>query len=475
MKPLCVSIALACMAALAGCAVGPDFERPAAPLHGQYTQKPIAESGGHPLKMEAIVNPRWWTAFGAPRLDAIVDAAFVASPDLAAADAALRAAHETVAAQRSILLPNVEVQITPIRQKIAASLSSPTESGESLYTLHTAQLNVAYSPDVFGGLRRLTEAGVAQADGIAYQRAAARLSLAANLVTAVIGAASLREQIAASRAMVNAAAGQVEAMRMMRRIGQAGAAELAGQEALQAQALASLPPLERQLAQQANLIAVLCGRTPGEQGLPLPLLDELQMPDALPLSLPAQLVRQRPDILAAEAQLHAAAAQVGIAEAARWPAFALTASLGGVALKPSTLFNSGNEFWSIGANLVQPLFQGGMLRYRKRAAEDYYEQAGAQYRAVVLGAFQNVADALQAIDADSRADHAAAATELAAQRGLSIVRRQWQLGAGTHLAVLQAEQNWQQARAALAPTRSARLVDTVALYQALGGGTIQSD
>lgn len=470
MKPVQLVVTLACAAVLAGCATGFTFVRPPAPPLGAYIDAPIAASADQRWAPAATVEPHWWTAFGAARLDALVDAALAASPDLAAADAALRAARETAAAQHGSLLPSAELQLAPVRQKVAASLSSPAESGASLYTLHTAQLNVVYAPDVFGGLRRLAESGDAQADGAAYQRAAARLTLAANLVNAVIAAAALREQIAANRAIVDAAAGQLDAARVARSAGQAGAADLAAQALLLAQAQAVVAPLERQLAQQLDLVAALCGRTPGEPGLPLPALDALHLPAALPLSLPAQLVRQRPDILAAEAQLHAAAAQVGVAEAARWPALALSASLGGAALTPSTLFKSGNGFWSIGANLVQPLFQGGTLRHRQRAAEAAYEQAGAQYRAVVLGAFQNVADALHAIDADARTEQAVAAAEQAAWRSLAIARRQWQLGASAHPAVLLAEQNWQQARAARASARATRLADTAALYQALGGG-----
>jgi NodT family efflux transporter outer membrane factor (OMF) lipoprotein len=479
MKPIPLAAAALCGGLLAGCAAGPDFVRPAAPQDSAYMAQAVpaatvAAPGltGAPQHWEpgGAVDPRWWTAFGAPRLDALVAAALAASPDLQSADAALRAARATAAAQRGMFAPSVALDISPTRQQVASTLSSPTASGTNLYSLHTAQLSIAYVPDVFGGLRRQAEGAEALADNARFQRDAARLTLVANLVNAVIVEAALREELAADRAVVAAAAGQLDAMRVARAAGQAGAADSAAQEALVAQAQAALPPLERQLAQQRDMVALLTGRTPQQDTLARPAFDELHLPQALPLSIPASLVRQRPDILAAEAQLHAAAAQVGIAQAARLPNIALSGALGSSALTPGTLFKSGNGFWSIGADLVQPLFQGGALKHRQRAAEAGYDQAAAQYRGVVLAAFQNVADTLHAIDADARALQAAAAAETAAQRSLRIAQQQWMAGLTGHPAVLQAQQGWQQARATTIQARAARLTDTVALFQALGGG-----
>lgn len=462
-------------ATLAGCAAGPDFVRPAAPTAQSYTAEPLGGGGAEGEGAQRFVagqplDPRWWTLFGSAELNALVDAALAANPDLQAADAGLRAARETAAAQRGALAPAVDLQLTPTRQKVADALSSPTASGANLYTLHTAQLNIAYAPDVFGGTSRMVEASDAQAEVARYQRDAARLTLASNLVLAAIGEASLHAQLDAMSALAASARKQLDVIGKQQHAGLLGAADVAAQQALLAQVEAGLPPLEKQLQQQRDLLAVLSGRLPSEAAPPRLTFSSLQLPAQLPLSLPATLVEQRPDIRAAEAQLHAASAQVGVAQAARLPNIALNATLGSSALTAGTLFNAGGGFWSIGANLVQPLFHGGALMHQQRAAEALYDQAAAQYRGVVLTAFQNVADTLVAIDADARTLRATEAAQQAAQRSLAIAQRQWQLGASGYASVLQAEQTERQAALALIQARAARYADTVALFQALGGG-----
>ncbi|GJI93145.1 efflux transporter outer membrane subunit [Duganella hordei] len=471
--------ALLSAALMAGCAVGPDYISPAAPAVQHYTADPLAaETATAPVGGGAAqrlmqgqdVPARWWTAFGSDALNQLVDAALAANPDLQAAEAALRAARENAAAQRGAYFPDANLHLTPTRQRVADPLSSPTASGANLYTLHTAQLNIGYVPDVFGGGRRQVEAAGAQADAALFQREAARLTLTSNLVAAAIGEAALRAQLDAMRELVDMARRQLDAVGKQQRAGQLGAADVAAQEAALAQMEAGLPPLEKQLAQQRNLLAVLAGRLPSE-GTDLRLaFGSLTLTEALPLSLPARLVQQRPDIRAAEAQLHAASAQIGIARAARLPNISLTASLGSSALDAGTLFKSGTGFWGIGADLVQPLFNGGALVHRQRAAEAAYDQAAAQYRSVVLAAFQNVADTLHAIEADARTLQATSATEQAARKSLAIVQRQQQLGVVAYPAVLQAQQAYQQAAIALIQARAARYADTVALFQALGGG-----
>ncbi|MRW93621.1 efflux transporter outer membrane subunit [Duganella sp. FT80W] len=509
--------AIAVAVLLSGCAAGPDFVHPAAPSVARYTVEPLTgDSGAQRLVAGQDVPSRWWTLFGSDELNALVDAALAANPDLQAAEAGLRAARELAAAQRGAYAPSVDLQLTPSRQQVADSLSSPTASGTNLYTLHTAQLNIGYAPDVFGGTRRAVEQGDAQADVARAQRDAARLTLVSNLVLAAINEASLHAQLDLQRSLTDSARQQMDAVRKQQQAGQLGAADVAAQEALLAQAEAGLPPLEKQLAQQRNLLAVLTGRLPGDDdgngaahrsskadairegagdhggspehgagreaggearhavdgGHAALRLDfaSLRLPEQLPLSLPARLVEQRPDIRAAEAQLHAASAAIGIAQAARLPDISLNATLGSSALTTGTLFNAGTGFWSIGANLVQPLFHGGALMHQQRAAEASYEQSAAQYRCTVLTAFQNVADTLHAIDADARGLRASANAEQAAARSLAIAQRQWQLGAVGHPAVLQAEQAYRQAVMGLAQAQTARYADTVALFQALGGG-----
>lgn len=455
---------------LSGCAAGPDFTRPAAPTVASYTAEPLAGPADQQLMTGKEVAAQWWTVFGSEELNQLVDAALQANPDLQAADAALRAARETAAAQRGAYVPSADLHLQPSRQRVADTLSSPTASGANLYSLHTAQLNISYAPDVFGGARRQVEAASAQAEVARFQREAARLTLAANVVSAAIEEASLRAQLNAMQALASQSQQQLEAVRKQRQAGQVGAAEVAAQEAAQAQVEAQLPPLEKQLSQQQDLLAVLAGRYPGE-GIAQRLdFGKLVLASELPLSVPARLVERRPDIRAAEAQLQAASAQIGIAQAARLPGIALTASMGSAALDAGTLFKSGAGFWSIGADLVQPLFHGGTLLHQQRAAEAAYEQAAAQYRATVLIAFQNVADTLHAIEADARADHAARRAEQAARTSWRIAQRQWELGQGAYPAVLQAGQAWQQATISLIQAQAARHADTVALFQALGGG-----
>lgn len=463
---------------VAGCAAGPDYVRPAAPVAQRYTAAPLAPEtaavavgGGAAQRFVEgqEVPARWWTTFGSDDLNQLVDAALAANPDLAATEAALRAAQETADAQRGGYFPGIDLHWMPTRQRIADPLSSPTASGANLYTLHTAQLSVGYAPDVFGGLRRQVEAADAQTDVARYQREAARSTLISNVVAAVIGEAALRSQLEATRELVDMARAQLDAVRKQQRAGQLGAADVVAQETLVAQVEGGVPPLEKQLAQQRDLLAVLAGRMPGEGIAQRVVFDALTLTGTLPLSLPARLVQRRPDIRAAEALLHAASAQIGIAQAARLPNISLTATVGSSALTAGTLFKAGTGFWSIGADLLQPVFRGGTLMHQQRAAEATYDQAAAQYRSVVLLAFQNVAAVLHAIEADAKTLQAASATERAARTGLTIAQKQWRLGAIAYPAVLQAQQAYQQAAIALIPARAARYTDTVALFQALGG------
>jgi NodT family efflux transporter outer membrane factor (OMF) lipoprotein len=462
-----------------GCAAGPDYVRPAAPTATRYTAEPLAaNTAASPVAGGASqhfaegkdVSAQWWTVFGSDDLNQLIAAALQANPDLQAADAALRAARETAAAQRGAYLPTADLHLQPTRQRVADTLSSPTASGTNLYSLHTAQLNIGYTPDVFGATRRLVEAIDAQTDVARFQREAARLTLTSNIVNAAINEAALRAQLDAMQQLTVMARQQLDAVRKQQQAGQLGAADVAAQEAALAQAEANLPPLQKQLAQQHDLLAVLAGRYPSA-GIARRLdFSHLTLPAELPLSLPARLVEQRPDIRAAEAQLQAASAQIGIAKAARLPNIALTATLGSSALDAGTVFKSGAGFWSIGADLAQPLFHGGALLHQQRAAEANYDQAAAQYRSTVLTAFQNVADTLHAIDADAQSLRAAVNAEQAAHKSWTIAQRQWQLGQTGYPPVLQAGQAWRQASIALIQAQAARYTDTVALFQALGGG-----
>jgi cobalt-zinc-cadmium resistance protein CzcA len=477
MNTLVRCLALAVAAGMAGCAVGPDFRRPDAPNTAGYTRTPLptqtvssesADGTAQRFVPGADVPAAWWQTFRSPQLDALVDAALHANPDLQAADAALRQARQTLAAQRGAYLPSADLQVNASRQKDAQT--SAEDAGNSPYSLRTAQLNVSYALDVFGATRRQVEGAAAQVDVQRFQRDAAYLSLTANVVNAAIQVASLRAQLDATCEQIAIAESLLDITRRQHAIGAAGGTDLAAQQAALAQTRAALPPLQKQLEQQRDLLAVLAGRLPSEGVDDTFQLDTLQLPAELPLTLPSQLVERRPDIRAAEAQLHAASAAIGVAEAARFPSFTLTANVGSSAASFSQLFKSGNGLWLAGGGVLQPLFHGGALARQQRAAEAAYDQAQAQYRGVVLQGFQEVSGALTALRSDAEALHLASEAEAATRRSLDMAQQQHALGAIGGAELLQSRQAYQEAQATLVQARAARYSDTVALYQALGGG-----
>ncbi len=463
----------------AGCAVGPDFHRPAAPSTDRYTAQPLPASTPASERSDDIVQSfavgadipnDWWTAFQSDALNTLIREALEANPNLQAADASLREARENMLAQRSTFFPSVDLQYTPIRQLVAPNLASPLASGTNIYTLHTAQLNIGYVPDVFGGNRRQVESLQAEMENQRFQLEAARITLATNVVITVVQQASLRAQIKTTRLMVELATRQLDLLHRQRSFGQIGLADVAAQETALAQVKATLPPLEQQLTQQGNQLAVLLNRLPSEVPTNEIELDTLKLPTTLPVSLPSSLVQQRPDVRAAEEQLHAASAQIGVAIANRLPNFSLTANAGSAAAMLSKLFTSGTGFWSISANVVQPIFDGGALMHRQRAVQAAYDQAAAQYRNTVLLAFQNVADTLSAIQSDAQTAAALQDAERAAENSLRITRQQSQAGAVNMLVVLNAELAYRQTALSRIQAQASRLSDSVALFQALGGG-----
>jgi NodT family efflux transporter outer membrane factor (OMF) lipoprotein len=473
------AIALTAALLASGCAVGPNFKRPAPPAVSRYTPEPLPPSttgvdtaGGAAQRFAdgQDIPGDWWTLFHSPALNALVAEALKANPDLEAAKAALRAARETYKAQRGAFFPEVDAGYNISRQRASGTLAPPLNSNNDLFTLHTAQVTVGYTLDVFGGVRRQVESARAQAEAQRFQTEAVYLTLTSNVVAAALQAAALRDQIDATRKTIEAARSATKILRRQMAAGQISGGDLALQETALAQAEQALPPLEKQLAQQRDLIADLTGRAPSETPTEQLDLATLTLPANLPVSLPARLVEQRPDIRAAEANLHSASALVGVAIAARLPSLTLSANAGGSATNISNLFSSGATFWSIGAGLAQPVFDGGALLHKQRAAQATLDQAKAQYRSTVLAALQNVADALQALDVDARALAAAAAADQAAARSLAITQRQLELGQVSGPALLAAQQAYQQTAVTLTQAQAARYADTAALFQALGGG-----
>ncbi|ADX44742.1 RND efflux system, outer membrane lipoprotein, NodT family [Paracidovorax avenae ATCC 19860] len=453
----CVSLALA------GCAVEPDYTAPATPAPASLTRDALAL----PLQPGPVAQD-WWTVFGSAPLDALVAEALAHSPTVDAARATLRAAQENVAAQRGLFYPQVQASQNNTRQNTGKTQSSPLNSGDTVFNYHTAQLSVAYTPDLFGGNRRQVESLQASAEQQRWQLEGARLTLASNLVGAVLQGAMLAEQVELTDKAVAAMQEQLRVMRNLQRAGYASGLDVATQENLLGQAQQALPPLQKQLEQTRNLVAVLAGRTP-DAVLPLPRLAELA-PPPLPQAVPSQLVAQRPDVRAAESALHAASASIGVAEAARFPQLSLTAALGGGATDFGRMFSAGNAVWSLGAGLLMPIFDGGTLAARQRAAEAQFDAAAAQYRGAVLTAFQNVADTLYALSIDQRALQVANASVEATRSGYELTRSQLAQGYASRPSLLAAEQAWRQAQAARAAAYGTLLGDSVALYQAVGGG-----
>ena len=459
------AIAAAVVLALSGCAaVGPDYEKPAAPLPAALTRDAL------PLDLRAgPVAPDWWTVFGSPQLDAMVAEGLARSPTVETAQATLRAAQENVTAQRGLFYPQVQAGVNATRQNVGRVQQSPLNSGDTVFRYHTASLSVGYAPDLFGGTRRAVEQAQATADNQRWQLEGARLTLASNLVGAILQTAMLAEQADLTAQAVAAMQEQLRVMRNLQRNGYSSGLDVATQENLLSQVQQSLPPLEKSLEQSRNLTAVLMGRTP-DAALPTLRMADIR-PPALPRAVPSELVARRPDVRQAEADLHAASAAIGVAKAARFPQLSLTASLGGGATEFGQMFAAGNTVWSIGSGLLAPIFAGGTLQARQRIAEAQFDAAAAQYRLSVLTAFQNVADTLYALSIDQRALQVADASVAATQAGYQLTQSQLDRGYASRPSMLAAQQAWLQAQSARVATYGTLIGDSVALYQALGGGT----
>ena len=465
---------------LCACAVGPDFHRPAAPDVSGYAPEPLPAqtasadvAGGEAQRFvhDLDIPGQWWTLFRSEPLNTLIEQALKANPDLQAAQAALRVALENVYAQQGAFYPSVEANFSPSRQKNPTAVLAPTlSSGIPIFNLYTAQVSVSYVPDVFGGTRRQVEALGAQAESQRFQLEATYLTLTSNVVAAAVQEASLRGQIAATQEIIDIESQLLELLRRQYRLGQIAMADVVAQEAALAQTQQTLPPLQKQLAQQRNALTALAGRFPSEEVGERFELSTLQLPQDLPVSLPSRLVEQRPDIRAAEASLHSASAEIGVAIANRLPNITLTASDGTTAAQLDRLFTPGTGFWTLAASLTQPIFQGGTLLHRQRGAEAAYDQALAQYRSTLITAFQNVADALRALQSDADALQAAVRAERAAADSLDIARRRVALGQASYLSLLNAQQTYQTARINLVQAQASRYADTAALFQALGGG-----
>jgi len=489
------------VAIAAGCAVGPGFHRPQAPADAGYAPAPLpADSASAPVhggEAQRLVNGRdipfeWWGLFKSPALNALVERAFRANPTIAGAQAALVQAQELVYAQQGFFFPTVGANYDFQRTKIAGNFTvddSPGTQGNGdnlnpplldlnhsphtaplYYNYHTAQLTVGFVPDVFGANRRQVESLAAQTEAQRFALEATYITLASNVAAAAIQEASVRAQLEATRQIIAADEESLRILRDQFRLGFAMRVDVAAQETALAQARATLPPLQLQFEQTRDLLRALVGNLPNQEVAETFELDALQLPPELPLSLPAKLIEQRPDVRAAEAQLHAANAEVGVAVAAMLPQLSITGAYGGNADQFAWMFRRGGPFWNLVGGVTQPLFEGGTLLHRKRAADDALKQAAAQYRSTVITAYQNVADTLHASLSDADTLAADVRAESAARVTYDLTRRQTETGYVGYLTLLSAQTAYQQALLNREQAQAVRYGDTVALFQALGGG-----
>lgn len=471
--------AVALLALLGGCAVGPDFTSPAPPPGAEgtaYTPTPLAaQTTSAPgiiagesqrLMLGQDIPAQWWTVFHSEALDALIRSALAQNPTLASAQAALRQSQEIYTAQTGALrYPNIGLRVNAERERAALATGRL-----GTYNLFNVGVDVSYQLDLFGGNTRALESYAAAVDYQRFQVEATYLTLVSNLVSTAILEASLRAQVKATREVLELLERQLKVVNVQFDAGAVARSAVLTQQTQIAQARATIPPLEKSLAQAQHQLSVLAGRLPSEAGMPEFNVDSLRFPQELPLTLPSSLVRQRPDIRASEALLHEASAQVGVATAAQYPQVTLGAGYGSASSTTSGLFRADSAIWNFGAGLVQPIFNGGQLSAQKRAAEAAYDQAQAQYRATVLSAFQNVADSLRAIQSDADTLRAQAEAESTARESLRIANEQYRLGAVSFLLLLDTQRSYAQTRIALVQAQAARYASTAALFQALGGG-----
>jgi NodT family efflux transporter outer membrane factor (OMF) lipoprotein len=471
--------ALASLALLSACAVGPDFERPAPPKATSFTAQPLpaetSSTDAHGGNTQHLISGRdipaeWWTLFHSKKLDALIAEALKANPTVDAAQAALREAKENVYVQEAQFFPTATASLSATRNQNSGTLAPTLTNNVLLFNLYTPQLSVSYMPDVFGLNRRTVESLEALAEYQRWELEATTLTLASNVVVAAIEEASLRGQIAATEETIQIGRNTLAMTEQGHALGQLSNADVAAQRAQLAQTEAALPPLRKQLAQQRDALTALLGRLPSEEPGDTFELNDLELPQDLPLSLPSQLVEQRPDIRAAEADLHSASAGIGVAIASALPQITLSATGGSAATTFADLFSHGTGFGSIGGEVAQTAFDAGASVHKVKAARRAFDQAAAQYKETVITAFQNVADTLHALSEDAEALKACVAAERAAKESLTLAQDQFWLGQISRLALASAELTYQQSLIARVQAEANRYADTAALFQALGGG-----
>lgn len=466
---------IASLMAVSSCTMGPDFTSPAAPDVKTYSPHGETEQAVHALAFGKQMPGKWWTLFHSKPLTALIEQAIKHNPDLQSAYATLVQARENAISQQSSLWPTVDATGYATRQQVSGAQYGSPSRGSSVFNLFNTSIGVSYTLDAFGSVRRQIEGMDAQAEYQRFQLEGAFLTIASNIVTTAVLEASLRAQITATQAMMTDQAEQLAVLQQQFDLGGIAKTAVLAQQSLLEQTKTTLPPLQQQLAQARNRLKVLVGTYPSTDLAAQFKLDELQLPDSLPLSLPSQLVRQRPDIRAQEALLHAASAQIGVVIASVFPNFTLKANVSTIATEAGNLFAPGSDIWNMTANLAQPIFHGGQLTHQRLVAKAAYQQAAEQYRSTVLKAFENVADSLSALRYDADALQAQDAALKAANDSLELTRSQFRLGAISYVDLLTAQHDYQQARLGQIKAKASQISDTAALFLALGGGWWQRD
>ena len=463
------------LGSLGACAVGPDFVRPAAPVADRYTVAPLpattpaADGRTQSLVPNGTSMAEWWRLFESPPLDAVVRQALANSPTLQAAEASLRQSQDNLRAGFGLFYPHATADLGVSRER-----SAPSQQGlatrSTVFNLVTLSGTVSYALDVFGGERRAVEGLRAQTDYQRYAMLAAYLPLSANVVNTCIARAAYVAEIRATEQLIGLEQEQLRLTEVQVRAGTAPYANLLSIRSLLSANQAALAPLRQRVGQAEDLLATLEGVVPAQAILPELELTALALPTRLPVSLPSDLVRQRPDILAAEAQWHAANANIGVATAAMFPSFNLTGTSGAAAPNLGRLSAADSRFWSIGPSASIPLFQGGTLWFGRKAAIEAGREAEANYRQTVLGAFAQVADSLQALVHDAEALQAQTEAWHTAGEALGLLQVNYRAGLVAYPDVLVADVQFHEATIAYLPAVAQRHQDTVALFVALGGG-----
>ncbi|RXK84604.1 efflux transporter outer membrane subunit [Chlorobaculum sp. 24CR] len=456
---------------LSGCAVGPDFVKPEAPATKSYDRQPLPKPGAAGQRFDEGVGPAacWWKSFGSSQLDAVVEQGLAGNPGLQAAEASLEASRENLRAGAGIFYPQASATFAQTRETSSPTTTAGAATG-AIVNLSTLSASVSYAFDLFGGQRRSVEALGAQVDVQCARTLGAYMTLTGNIVNTSIAIAAYRQELDEYDQLIAIEKDQLSIAEKQYRAGIATYSSVLALRSQLASLEASVPLVRQKLIEAEHLLATLAGKTPAEWEAPDLRLSGMSLPERVPLSLPSELVRQRPDILAAEAQLHAANAEIGVATAALFPSFTLTGSYGRTATEPHEISDAANRFWSIGANIAAPIFNGGSLRAKRRAAIASRNQTFALYRQSVLAAFAQVADLIRALEHDAQQAEAEMQAVESAKLSLDLIQANYKAGMVNYLEVMLADIQYRQAKIGYLQARAQQLQDTAAMYVALGGG-----